>query len=203
METVYGGFMIQLIGAVNFLISIYMMVIFARIILTWFSWLRDSQLRDVLARITDPYINLFRRFGFLRIGYIDLSPMAAIVVLSLVNRFLSMLVFHGRITLGVTLALVLQAVWGMVSFIIGFLIVVLIIRLVAHLMRLNSYNPFWRVIDTISKPVIYRVNSAIFKDRIIQYTTAVAISIASLGAIFLVLRFLVSFLSRVLMGLPF
>ena len=199
---VLGGFMIQLIGALNFLISIYMMIIFIRIILTWFSWLRDSQIRDVLARITDPYINLFRRFTFLRIGYIDLSPMAAIVVLSLVNRFLTTLAFHGRITIGITLALVLQAVWGLVSVVLGFLIIVLILRLVAHFMKLDVYSPFWRVVDSISQPVSYKIIRTIFKDRIIHFTNAIIISIASLFAAYLILRVLVMFISGILMGLP-
>jgi len=195
--------MIQLIGALNFLISIYMMIIFVRIILTWFSWLRDSQIRDVLARITDPYINVFRRFSFLRIGYVDLSPMAAIVVLSLVNRFLSTLAFQGKITIGITLALILQAAWGLVSVIIGFLIIVLILRLIAHYMKFDTYSPFWRVIDSISQPVIYKINRTIFKDRIIQFTTSVIISAASLAAVYLILRILVSIFSGILMRFPF
>jgi len=179
------------------------MIIFIRIILTWFSWLRDSQIRDILARITDPYINLFRRFTFLRIGYIDLSPMAAILVLSLVSRFLTMLAFHGRITIGITLALVLQAVWGLVSIILGFLIIVLILRLIAHYMRLNIYSPFWRVVDSISQPVSFKINRMIFKNRIVHFTTAVIISIASLFAVYLGLRILVLFLSGILTSLPF
>ena len=195
--------MIQLIGALNFLINIYMMILFARIILTWFSWLRDSPLRDFLGRITDPYINLFRRFTFLRIGYVDLSPMAAIVTLSLVNTFLSTLAFHGRITVGITLALILQAIGGLVSVIIGLLVIILALRLVAHFMKLSLYSPFWRIVDSISRPVIYKVTSTIFKDRILQLTTAAGISIAVLIAAYLILRFLVSFLSGMLITLPF
>ena len=194
--------MVQLIGALNFLISIYMMLIFVRIVLTWFSWLRDSPVRDFLARFTDPYINVFRRFAFLRIGHVDLSPMAAIVVLSLVNRFLTTLAFHGSITIGVTLALVLQAAWGLVSVILGFLIIVFILRLIAHFMRLNTYSPFWRIVDSISQPVSYKINRLIFKDRIIHSTTAIIVSITSLFAAYLILRFLVLFVSGVLMGLP-
>jgi len=198
-----GGFMIQVISALNFVISIYMMIIFVRIILTWFSWLRDSQLRDVLARITDPYINFFRQFPFLKIGYVDLSPMAAIVVLSLVNRFLTTLAFHGRITIGITLGLVLQAVWGLVSVVLGLLIIILALRLIAHFMKISVYTPFWRVVDYISQPVIFRVTSTIVKDRILQFTTSIVVSIAALGAVFLISRFLVIFLYGVLINLPF
>ena len=194
--------MIQLIRGLNFLISIYMMIVFFRVIITWFSWLRDSSIQVTLARITDPYLNWFRQFTFLRIGQVDLSPMAALGTLALVNRFLTMLVFQGRITIGITLALVLQAVWGLVSVIIVFLIIVLALRLVANLTRQSNYSRFWYIVDSISQPVIYKINRTIFKDRIVNFKTSVLVSIASLLATYMVLRILVMFLSGILLQLP-
>jgi YggT family protein len=179
-----------------------MMIIFVRIILTWFSWLRDSKIRDYLAVITDPYLNWFRRFTFLRIGYLDLSPIAAIAALSLANRLLTMLSLQGRISIGIILALFVQAVWGVASFILGFLIVALILYLIRHLLRLNSYNPFWNIVNSISQPVIYKIISTVFKDRILHLTTSVIISIATLGIIYLILRILVAFVSGMLIRLP-
>jgi len=194
--------MIQLIRGLNFLISIYMMIVFFRVIITWFSWLRDSSVQVTLARITDPYLNWFRQFTFLRIGQVDLSPMAALGTLALVNRFLTMLVFQGRITIGITLALVLQAVWGLVSVIIVFLIIVLALRLVANLTRQSNYSRFWYIVDSISQPVIYKINRTIFKDRIVNFKTSVLVSIASLVAVYMVLRILVMFFSGILLQLP-
>ena len=194
--------MIQLIRALNFFVSIYMMIIVFRIILTWFSWIGGGKVQEILSRITDPYLNWFRRFTFLKLGYLDLSPIAALGVLSLVSRLLSTLALHGRISIGIILALALQALWGVVSFIIGFLIIVLILRLIAHLMRKNNYSTFWGIVDSISQPVIYRINRFIFKDRILQFTTAVIISIVSLGIIYLILRVLVLLLSGILVRFP-
>ena len=119
--------MIQLFGFLNFLIGIYIVIIFFRIILTWFSWTGNSGIMDLLSKITDPYLNWFRRFTFLKIGYLDLSPIAAIGVLSLINRIISTLTLYGRITIGLILALALQIVWGLVSFILGFIIIILIL----------------------------------------------------------------------------
>ena len=193
----------QILGFLNLLVSIYMMIIFVRIILTWFSWLGGSKIQEILAMITDPYLNWFRRFTFLKAGFVDLSPIAALAVLSLVSRILAMLAIQGRISIGIILALVLQAFWGMVSFIIGFLIIVLAVRLVGYFAKQSSYTPFWRIIDSISQPVIYRINSFFFKDRILQISTAIIISAASLAVAYVVLKILVSVLSGILVRLPF
>ena len=191
-----------LIRTLSFLVNIYMMIIFIRIVLTWFSWLGRGGLQDLLARITDPYLNWFRRFPFLRIGFLDLSPVAALGILSLVNRILSTLVFYGKITVGVILTIVLQAIWGALSFLLGFLIIVLILRLIAFLIRANNYSPFWRIVETISQPVLFWINRTIFKDRIVNFLTSLIISITALGFIYVILRILVSIVSGMLLRLP-
>jgi YggT family protein len=187
----------------SFAINIYMFLIFIRIILTWFSWMRDGGVQEFLARITDPYLNWFRRFTFLRIGFLDLSPVAALGVLSLVNRVLTTLAQYGRITLGIIMALILQAVWGAVSFILGFVLIILILRLIAYLFKLDVSGAFWRIIDTISQPILYRINRIIFKDRIANYLTSLIISIASLILISLGLRILIFIVTGMLVRLPF
>ena len=194
--------MIQVLSFLNFFVSVYMMIIFIRIILTWFSWAGGGKLQDMLAMITDPYLNWFRRFTFLKIGFLDLSPIAALGVLSLVNRLLTTLAVYGRISIGIILALALQAIWGAVSFILGFLIIILALRLIGHFMGQRSYSAFWNIVDSVSQPVIYRINRLFFKNAIINFKTAAFISIASLAVIYLVLRVLVSIVSGMLIRLP-
>jgi len=196
--------MAQVMSTISFFINIYMMVIFIRIMLTWFSWTGSSALLDALARMTDPYLNWFRRFTFLRMGTLDLSPIAALGVLSLVNRVFSSLALYGHISVGIILAMILQIAWGIVSFILGFLIIILILRLICHLMRKNPHGTaFWRIIDSISQPVLYRINRLFFKDRIAQYGTGLIISILSLGVAYLVIRIIVSFMTGMMARLPF
>jgi len=180
-----------------------MLVIFFRIILTWFSGINTGRFGEILVKITDPYLAWFRRFTFLRLGNLDLSPIAAIGVLTLVSRILGTLAVYGKISVGLMLALVLQAIWGAVAFILGFLIIVLILRLAAHLLAQNSYNPFWRIVDTISGPIIYRINRIFFKNRIVNYLMSLLISIAGMVLIYLILRSLVKILSGMLASLPF
>ena len=193
--------MSQILRILSSLVSIYILIIFIRIILTWFSGMEYGGFQDFLARITDPYLNWFRRFSALRIGFLDLSPIVALGVLSLVNRILSILASYGTITIGIILALVLQAVWGAISFFLGFLIIILILCLIAHLSRLGS-NPFWQIIESISRPVLFRINRFLFRDRIVNFTTGLIVSIAILVLASLILSILVLIVSGLLARLP-
>jgi len=193
--------MFQIIRILSSLVSIYMLIIFIRIILTWFSGMDQGRILEILSMITDPYLNWFRRFQAFRFGYMDLSPIVALGVLSLVNRVLYTLAAYGTISLGIVLALILQAAWGAVSFFLGFLIIVLVLCLIANLLKLGS-NSFWSIIESISRPVLYRINRFIFKDRIVNFTTGIIVSLAVLVAAYMVLNIAVFFVSTLLVRLP-
>lgn len=67
-------------------INIYLLLIFVRILLTWFptiEWM--NQVSAFLSPITDPYLNVFRSF-IPPIGGLDLSPILAIIVLQIVAQ---------------------------------------------------------------------------------------------------------------------
>ena len=189
-------------GFFGFLTNVYMMIVFVRIILTWFRGMGTSSLEAALGKITDPYLDWFKRFPALRTDVMDLSPVVALCALSLVNRIFSSLAVYGIITLGIILALILQSAWGIISFFIGLFIIVLILRLIAHLGSRNIRTRFWAIIDSVSQPLLYRVNRAIFRDRIGNLVTGIVVSIVGLGLCYLVLGVIVSILSGVLVRLP-
>ena len=65
-------------------IQIYLLLIFVRILLSWFQtadW--ASQVMSFLSPITDPYLNIFRSF-IPPLGGLDISPILAIIVLQFV-----------------------------------------------------------------------------------------------------------------------
>ncbi|MDR1566412.1 MAG: YggT family protein [Treponema sp.] len=182
--------------------SIYMLILLVRILLTWFSGVSYSRPVEVLSRITDPYLDWFRRFPVLRIGRLDLSPVAALAVLSVANRTFAILARYGTISLGIILAMFLQALWSAVSFILGFSILILILRLIAYLTSRNTYSPFWRIIDTISQPLLFRINRILFGDRIVHYRTGLIAALLVLGAAMMVLGVLVGIFVGLLGRLP-
>jgi YggT family protein len=152
---------------------------------------------DLLCRITDPYLNWFRRFP-LRFGMLDFSPILALTVLSMANNVFGTLALYGRITLGIILAMLVSVLWSATSFILGFFIIILALRLIAYLANLDVYRSFWGIIDTLSQPVLYRINRIIFRSRLVNYLTGLIVSIAVLLVLRLGLGFLVSLLIGVL-----
>jgi YggT family protein len=182
--------------------GIYMFLIFIRLILTWFSGVSYGKPIEILTSLTDPYLNWFRRFPFLRAGFIDLSPIAAMMVLSMVNNVFLTLGRYGGISLGIILAIFLSALWSALSFILGFFIIVLGLRLFAFLTNRNIYGPFWKIVDAISQPVLYRINRIIFRRRLVKYLTGLVISLAALLVLMLVMRFVILRATLLLIRLP-
>jgi YggT family protein len=183
--------------------SLYMILIFVRIIFTWFSGAQFGKPLEILSRITDPYLYWFRRFPMLRVGFLDLSPIVAMSVLSLFNQIFVTLASYGQIRLGIVCAMIVSALWSAASFLLGFITIVLVLRLIAYFARQDVYhNHFWRVVDTISQPVLYRVKRILFGPRIVNYRNGLIVSILILAALMTGLRFLVDFSIALLEQLP-
>jgi YggT family protein len=78
---------------VGTLLLIYTILIFIRVLMSWFTRIPYNRalnaFLEFVRETTDPYLNLFRRFvPMVRIGpgALDLSPIVAIIVLSIVGR---------------------------------------------------------------------------------------------------------------------
>jgi YggT family protein len=164
-------------------LSLYSILIFVRIILSWWNGANFGRAHEFLCGITDPYLNWFRRFSFLRLGNIDLSPIVALAVLSIANNIALVMGNFGRVTLSFVFALVLQVIWSAFSFILGFFTVIIGLRLLAYFMRANIYNPFWRIVGSLSEPLLYRLNRLLFRGRTVPFVHSMVISIAALIAV--------------------
>jgi YggT family protein len=177
--------------------TIYMILIFIRIVLTWFSGVQYGRASGLLSSVTDPYLNWFRRFRFLRVANLDLSPVVAIAALSMANTVFLTLARFGRITAGIILSMLCSVIWSTASFVLTFFIILLALRLVAYLSNRDVYHGFWRVVDQVSAPILYRINRIVFGRRLVRYMTGIVVSLAVL----LILRIGLGFLVR--LGLNF
>jgi len=196
------GTMQIIFGILSALLGLYSLLLFIRIILTWFSGGQFGGPVEILARITDPYLDWWRRRVNLRAGYMDLSPIVAIAALSVAQTICSLISQTGRITIGLMLAVCLSALWSAVSFIMGFCLVVLILRLIAYLINANMFGVFWRVIDSISKPIQYRLSRIIFRNRLVHFTTSIIVSILVLTALWIAGGIVIQIISGILFRLP-
>jgi YggT family protein len=188
-------------GMLAMLIGLYSLLIIIRMILSWFGNISYGKPIQILNSITDPYLNWWRERINLRAGNMDLSPIVAIVALSVLQTICSTIATQGRISLGVILAVCLFGLWSAVSFILGFCLIVLILRLIALICKSNMLSPFWQIIDSISRPLLYRINRIIFGNRMVSFTTGILASIAVLVGLWIAGRILVTFLSGLLFGL--
>ena len=70
-----------------YLIRLYTLLIFIRVLMSWFPVDPRNPLVEALCSITDPYLNLFRRI-IPPAGGLDFSPILAIMVLYLLANAL-------------------------------------------------------------------------------------------------------------------
>ncbi|HUX12481.1 MAG TPA: YggT family protein [Spirochaetia bacterium] len=189
---------------ISTLISIYMVIIIIRIVLTWFSGMAyHGKPIEFLFRITDPYLDFFRRLRWLRFGSIDFSPVAAILALSILANVLNAVAVIGIVTVGVVLAIIVSALASAVGFFLILFLVLTVIRLVGFLANANTANRFWLTLDHIIEPAVYRFTQMLMRGRTVTYQNGLLIFGGLMFVIVVVGDLLIRQLERLLLQLPF
>ena len=191
-----------ILSLINGVLGVFSVLIFVRIIFSWIGGVNFGRVGGALARICDPYLNWFRRFSFLRIGFLDLSPIAGIAVIAVAQNALGSILRFGRVSIGFLLAIVFQFALSAANFILGFAAVILVLRFIAYCTRRNIAAPFWQVIETISHSILYRVGRVLYPRRIVTWKTGITTSIAVIIAAMAVLGIAGHFVTKLLMALP-
>jgi len=184
-------------------LTLYIMLCTLRIILTWFPSAQFAKANDILCKLCDPYLNIFRKFKFLVVANIDFSPIAAICTLSVLASIVNIVEKYGMVTGGIILAILLNTIWSVISFFLLFYIVLFIVRLAAFEFKANSTSPVFQAIDTLVNPVLFRINTIIFHKRIVKYRTSILSGIALFSAVWALLLLAVDRISAALSLLPF
>ncbi len=184
------------------IISIYLLLIIIRIVMTWFSTQHSGGPADFLAKICDPYLNYFRRFN-LRLGHIDFSPILAITFLVIIKNILSMIGVQEKITVGIILYIIAGSLWGAFSSLLTFFIIFIVIRLAMLLVSRNTFSPFASGLDSVLVPLASRAAGIFVKNSATGYQTNLMILGALLLAVKIAGGFIVGYLVRYLPTLPF
>jgi uncharacterized protein YggT (Ycf19 family) len=90
-----------------------------------------------------------------------------------------------------------------VAFILVFFIIVLAVRLIAYTVGTNSVSPLWRILDVLGKPVLYRINRIVYRDRIVTFQTGLLTAILVLLVLRILGGLIIGLLSGLLTQLPF
>ncbi|MTD30319.1 YggT family protein [Planomicrobium sp. YIM 101495] len=77
--------MIALLNLILYAVQIYTYILIASILLSWLPNAKESSFGQLLSRLTDPYLDIFRRI-IPPIGMIDFSPIIAIFALNLASQ---------------------------------------------------------------------------------------------------------------------
>lgn len=185
--------------------SIYGVLCLVRIILTWIPSMNYNKFTLFLGKICDPYLNLFRNIKFLRIGYMDFSPIIAMGLLMLVSSLLNSLAIHQRLTVGGIIAAIISLVWSFVSSILSLIIVLLIIRLIVLFFESGKPAAFWYGFDSVFNPIVYKIASwfSAQKNKFMTQKKAYVVSILVLVIFRILAGFLLSVIYSFLYKLPF
>jgi YggT family protein len=145
---------VQILQIVYAIIIVYVLVLSLRIILGWFVPQALGRAWEILTKVTDPYLSIFRRIRFLRGGVFDFSPIAAVLVLVLAADLIGQLVNWGRITVGFFLASAFAAAWSGARFLLILFLIVAVLRVVPLFFRSSAGAGIWRVLDLLIQPVV-------------------------------------------------
>lgn len=178
-------------------LSAYSLICFFRIILTWISGFSYGRFYSALARICDPYLNLFRGIRWLRLGSFDFSPALALCLLGAAASLFSMLGNGGAVSFPMLIAFAVEIAYTIISSLITFVIILFAIRLAILLFSRNSYSAGGSMasqIDSSISPFVYRIARTFSLGRKTGYKAALIISIIALIFIQIVLRIAVGLL---------
>ncbi|MFP3959096.1 MAG: YggT family protein [Spirochaetaceae bacterium] len=184
-------------------ISIYMLIIFVRIVMTWVQGASYGRAMQVISSITDPYLNLFRGMRFLQVGYVDFSPIAAIITLSIVSNITTQIAYAGTVTVGRVLAFTLSAVGSAVFFFVTLFLIITTVRVVAVWVGANSTGRFWITLDRLLQPLTFRLLEKFGRSESLTYPQALMAFAATLLVVLILGRFLLSIAVGALAQLPF
>lgn len=185
------------------LVTVYWVLCFLRIMTSWLPGVDLGRGGYLLSRTTDPFLSRFSRISWLKLGQFDFSPIFALAILTVLNSVFMNLGASGFITVGKLLGVLLLSLWAAFGFVFSFLAVCALLRVIVAAARWNSLHAFWRVLDSILNPVLYRINRLIYRGRIINYLQSLVTGFVVLVLIRILGDKLVGLLVRLLDGLPF
>ena len=190
---------------VSFVVSVYALMCFLRILLTWVPSLSYSRFSRFLGKICDPYLNIFRGIKWLRLGSFDFSAALGLCILGVLATMLSNFAISPVITLGRVLQMILQLAWSVITSIITFLIIILVVRLIVLFVRKGQYysSPILDQIDASISPLVYNIARTFTAGKKVSYTTALIIAIIALAAIIILGSIAVFLISGILAGISF
>lgn len=193
-----------ILSILSAIITLYTLLCFIDIIMTWIPGAKFTKFGKFISSVCDPYMNFFSKFGWLRIGNIDFSPIISIGILSLVSSILGGIQSTGRIYFGGILATIIYMIWNVFSSLLGIFFILIVIRWIALLINhgRTSFDSGWNQLDQVLNKITYRVAGTFTKSSM-SYQKSLLITWITFLVIMLAGRFLIGILCNLCNALPF
>lgn len=185
-------------------LALYTFLCFIYILMSWFPGAKFTKFGHFMTAICEPYMGLFRRLTFLRIGNIDFSPIVSLGILSLASAILAGIQRTGRIFFGGILGTILSSLWSITSSIIGIFTLLIFIRWIVLLINKGrtSYESGWNQVDMILNKMTYKI-AGTFSKKSMSYQTSLLMSWIILLVALGVGHFLILILVNLCYRMPF
>ncbi|GMO11897.1 MAG: YggT family protein [Treponemataceae bacterium] len=185
-------------GILANILTVYSFLCFIRIMMSWVvPHYSTNPIVQFLYQLCDPYLNVFRGLSFLRMGYMDFSPVLAIALLSGITSICSKIAASGILTVGSLLAMLVSVVGTVIASMLFLLIILTAVRLVADIVAPHSTFALWSTLDRLLYPFLSGIVRTIVRNRIISRKMAYFIGLVA----FLLLDFSVQILFGTLYSL--
>ena len=186
-------------------VSIYTILCFIRVMLSWFPGAEFSRFGQVLCQMCDPYLNIFRRFRFLRFSSFDFTPAIALCVLMASQSLFSSLATGKGFRLSTLLAALVTLVGSILTSILGFLALIILVRLIIYILIGDGQGSYsiWTAVDRAISPVIFRIAGLIFRNQTISFVKAMVVSFITLVTFSVLLSYAVRTLGMMISRIPF
>ncbi len=172
--------MIYLANIVRLIFSLYIILIFIRVL---FAWMRPNMFNPIVRfiySVTDPYLKIFANLKFLRIGYFDFSPIVAFYLLYLLQELTYRVILTGYFSLTLLISLIVVLLFRFVYFIIFIFIVTVGLRLIFDIIKIRSSNMFITAVYSMSEPAVRPFRRLLKMDRGYSFDVSVIVSLAVL-----------------------
>ena len=185
-------------------LALYTFLCFIYILMSWFPGTKFTKFGHFMTTICEPYMGLFRKMSFLRIGNIDFSPIVSLGILSLASAILAGIQRTGRIFFGGILGTILSSLWSITSSIIGIFTLLIFIRWIVLLINKGrtSYESGWNQVDMILNKMTYKI-AGTFSKKSMSYQTSLLMSWIILLVALGVGHFLILILVNLCYRMPF
>lgn len=185
--------------------SIYTLLCFVRVMLSWFPGAEYSRFGQVLCQMCDPYLNVFRRFRFLRFSSFDFTPAIALCVLMAAQAFFTSLATGAGFRLSTILAMLVMLVGNIFTSLLGFLAVIVLVRLIVYLIAGDGQGSYtiWTAVDRAISPIIFRIAGLIFRNQSISFVKALVVSFITLVVFSVLISYAIRVLGTLISMIPF